>query len=150
MEWRKRKNSPWPKSIGIDEHSFIRNKQYGRREFVTLIVDHNNKRVKELAPCRDSGSLQQFLKYIPGRSNVKNVTMDLSTTYRKFAEEFFPNADIIADKFHVVRLPNRILDIYRNKILKNKRLRLRTYLLMDSRKMGEKIFVKTSGCLSVK
>lgn len=135
LEWRKRKNNPWPKSIGIDEHSFIRNKQYGRREFVTLIVDHNNKRVKELAPCRDSGSLQQFLKYIPGRSNVKNVTMDLSTTYKKFAEEFFPNAEIIADKFHVVRLPNRILDIYRNKTFKNKRLRLRKYLLMDSRKM---------------
>lgn len=135
LEWRKKKNNPWPKSIGIDEHSFIRNKEHGKREFVTVIVDHNNKRVKELAPFRDSGSLGQFLSYIPGRSNVKNVTMDLSTTYKKFAEEFFPNANIIADKFHVIRLPNRILDIYRNKIFKNKRLRLRTYLLMDSRKM---------------
>ncbi len=135
LEWRKKKNNPWPKSIGIDEHSFIRNKQYGRREFVTLIVDHNNKRVKELLPCRDTHSLKHQLAYIPGRENVKNITMDLSGIYRSFAKDFFPNANIIADKFHVIRLPNRILDIYRNKEFKNKRLRLRKYLLMDSRKM---------------
>jgi transposase len=135
LEWRKRKNNPWPKSIGIDEHSFIRNKQYGRREFVTIVVDHNNKRVKELLPCRDSGQLQHFLNYIPGRENVKNITMDLSSTYRRFAREFFPNADIIADKFHVIRLPNRILDVFRNKTFKSKKLKLRSYLLMDSRKM---------------
>ena len=130
-----RKNDPWPKSIGIDEHSFIRNKKYGRREFVSLIIDHNNKRAKELVPGRDIGQLKQSLNYIPGRNNVKNITMDLSSTYRSFAEDFFPNARIIADKFHVIRLPNRILDIYRNKIFKNKRLRLRKYLLMNSKKM---------------
>lgn len=135
LEWRKRKNNPWPVSIGIDEHSFIRNKQFGRREFVTVVVDHNNKRVKELAPCRDAHGLKQSLSYISGRENVKNITMDLSPTYRSFAQDFFPNANIIADKFHVIRLPNRILDIYRNKIFKNKKLRLRKYLLMDSRKM---------------
>lgn len=135
LEWRKRMNNPWPKSIGIDEHSFIRNKQYGRREFVTLVVDHNNKRVKEILPCRDTHSLKHQLAYIPGRERVKNITMDLSGVYRSFAKDFFPNANIIADKFHVMRLPNRILDIYRNKEFKNKKLRLRKYLLMDMRKM---------------
>lgn len=135
LKWREKKDNPWPKSIGIDEHSFIRNKKYGRREFVTVIVDHNNKRVKELAPCRDTVGLKQFLSYIPGRERVKNITMDLSPTYRSFARDFFPNAKIIADKFHVVRLPNRILDIYRNKQFKSKKLKLRKYLLMNSRKM---------------
>jgi transposase len=41
---------------------------------------------------------------IPGRENVKNVITDLSPTYRSFVEDFFPNARIIADKFHVVKL----------------------------------------------
>lgn len=135
LEWRKRKNNPWPKSIGIDEHSFLRNKKYGRREFVTLVVDHNNKRVKEILPSRDIHSLKHQLAYIPGRENVKNITMDLSSIYRSFAREFFPKAKIVADKFHVIRLPNRLLDIYRNKQFKNKRLRLRNYLLMNSQKM---------------
>ncbi len=135
LEWRKKKNNPWPRSIGIDEHSFIRNKQYSRREFVTLIVDHNNKKAKELIPTRTSLQLKQALAYIPGRENVRNITMDLSTTYRSFARDFFPRARIIADKFHVIRLPNRILDLYRNKEFKSKKLKLRKFLLMDSKKM---------------
>jgi transposase len=135
LEWNKRKNDVWPKNIGIDEHSFIRNKKYGRREFVSLIVDHSNKRAKEVVPGRTSGQLKESLSYIPGKENVKNITMDLSPTYRSFAKDFFPNAKIIADKFHVIRLPNRLLDLYRNKIFKAKKLKLRTYLLMNSKKM---------------
>lgn len=30
--------------------------------------------------------------------------MDMSSSYRKFVREFFPNAQIVADKFHVLRI----------------------------------------------
>ncbi|MFN8370674.1 MAG: transposase [Bacteriovoracaceae bacterium] len=50
---------------------------------------------------------------IPGRENVKNVIIDLSKNYRKLARELFPNARIIADRFHVIRLFNNILNNYR-------------------------------------
>jgi transposase len=136
LEWKKRKNDPWPKSIGIDEHSFIRNKKYKYREFATLVVDHTNKRAKEIIPGRNTVLLKQTLAYIPGRDRVKNITMDLSTTYRSFARDFFPNAKIIADKFHVLRLLNPSLNKYRNKAVeKNKKLKLRKYLLMNSNKL---------------
>ena len=136
LEWRKRKNDPWPKTIGIDEHSFGRNKQFGNREFATIVVDHNNKRVRELIPGRNIAQLHASLDYIPGRKNVKNVTMDLSTTYRSFARDFFPNAKIIADKFHVIRLLNTSLNKYRKQITGHKKgMRLRKLLLMDSKKL---------------
>src|SRR5690606_23346503 len=112
IKWRERKNDPWPTTIGIDEHSFIRNKKYGHREFVTMIVDYNNKRLKEVLPTRTVGELQHQLSYIQGRQNVKNVCMDLSPSYRSFAKDYFPNAKIIADKFHVVRLPLHSLQKY--------------------------------------
>ena len=32
--------------------------------------------------------------------------MDLSETYRKIVQRYFPNAKIIADRFHVIRLVN--------------------------------------------
>lgn len=112
LEWRKRKNDPWPKTIGIDEHSFIRNKKYGHREFVTMVVDYNNTRLREVLPTRTIYELGQQLSYIPGRENVKNVCMDMSTAYRSFAKEFFPNAKIIADKFHVIRLTMPVLQKY--------------------------------------
>ena len=99
-----RQNNPWPKVVGIDEHAFTKNKQLGHREFVTLIVDHDNKRPKELVPGRVGSILHQSLAYIPGRERVEYVTMDLSATYRSFAKSFFPNAKIVADHFHVVRL----------------------------------------------
>ena len=136
LEWRKRKNDPWPKTIGIDEHSFCRNKKYGHKEFATIVVDYNNRRVRELIPGRVSGQVQAALKYIPGRNNVKNVVMDLSTTYRSFAQDFFPNANIIADKFHVLRLLNTSLNKYRKQITGHKKgMRIRKLLLMNSRNM---------------
>jgi len=33
--------------------------------------------------------------------------MDLSETYRRIAQQYFPNAMIVADRFHVVRLVNQ-------------------------------------------
>lgn len=116
LEWRKRMNDPWPKTIGIDEHSFIKNKIYGHREFVTMVVDYTNKRLKEVIPTRIIGEMMASLAYIPGRENVKNVCMDLSTGYRSFAKDYFPNAKIIADKFHVVRLPMPSLQKYLKQI----------------------------------
>src|SRR5690606_7237313 len=38
LKQRQREFTPWPESIGIDEHAFTRNKQRGHRDFVTLIV----------------------------------------------------------------------------------------------------------------
>lgn len=133
LKWRERKNDPWPTTIGIDEHSFIKNKQRGHREFVTMVVDYNNKRLKEVIPTRTVAELERGLGYIQGRENVKNVCMDLSSAYRSFAQGYFPNAKIIADKFHVVRLPYPAL-IKHLKALKkeNKEHRLRRKLLLKS------------------
>ncbi len=41
------------------------------------------------------------------------MIIDLSKNYRKLARELFPNARIIADRFHVIRLFNNILNNYR-------------------------------------
>lgn len=133
MKWRERKNDPWPTTIGIDEHSFIKNKKYGHREFVTMIVDYNNKRLKEVLPTRIVGELHQQLNYIQGRENVKNVCMDLSASYRSFAKDYFPNAKIIADKFHVVRLPMQSLQKYLKQVKTNtKEHKLRRKLLLKN------------------
>lgn len=133
LEWRKQKNDPWPSTIGIDEHSFMKNKKRGHREFVTMVVDYSNKRLKEVLPTRIAGELQQQLAYIPGRDNVKNVCMDLSPTYRSFAQDYFPRAKIIADKFHVVRLLTPALTRHL-KLLKHetKEHRLRRKLLLKN------------------
>jgi transposase len=92
----------WPEVIGIDEHFFRRQK--GFTEFVTMIADLKNKRIFDLAKGKDHRSLEEQLKDIPGRENVKVVVIDMSGVYRSFVKRFFPNAVIVADKFHVLRL----------------------------------------------
>lgn len=136
LKQRMRENTPWPKTIGIDEHGFTRNKQRGHRDFVTMIVDYNNSKPRELLPTRSGVELKAMLSHIPGRENVKNVAMDLSGTYRSFAKDFFPNADIIADHFHVVRLLHPTINRMRKAIMGDKRKHpLRKLLLKNGTKL---------------
>jgi len=94
----------WTHKIGIDEHFFRRNKYLDEREFVTMIVDHKNRRLMEVVNSKRSDDLCAALTHIPGRENVRFVALDLCDPYKRFATTFFPNAQLVADKFHVLRL----------------------------------------------
>jgi transposase len=93
---------PWPSTIGIDEHSFRRLK--GRTEFASVFVDYGNRRIFELAQGKTTADLLGQLGHIEGRENVKNAIVDLCDPFKNFIQSHFPNAKIIADKFHVLRL----------------------------------------------
>lgn len=134
--------TPWPKTIGIDEHSFMRHEKYGFKEFVTVFVDYNNRKVRELSLGRYAPTLRSdpnILK-IPGRENVKNVVMDLSQSFKNFAQEMFPNAIITADKFHVVKLLSGAIQKHVKILMNEKNINtrgnpLRKLLLRDRRKL---------------
>lgn len=95
-------NYDWPGVIGIDEHFFSR--RNGFTEYVSVITDMNKKRLYEMVEGKSTKTLIHQLEHIPGRDKVKIVVMDMSSTYKKFVKDFFPNAMIVADKFHVLRL----------------------------------------------
>jgi transposase len=95
---------PWPTKIGIDEHLFKHEPKLNLRRFVTMIVDHKNHRLMEVVHGKSGDDLRAALDYIPGRENVQWVALDMSDAYRSFARSFFPNARLVADKFHVLRL----------------------------------------------
>lgn len=98
------KNQSWPKVLGIDEHFFSRSK--GFREFVTMFTDLKKKRLFEVVLGRSNKSLLEQVKGIPGRENVRIVSIDMSGTYSSLVKKLFPNAKIVSDKFHVLRLLN--------------------------------------------
>jgi transposase len=85
-------------------------------EFVTAIADHKGRRLFEVVEGRSKDELQAGLLAIPGRENVRWVSLDLSPTYRNFARSFFPNARLVADHFHVVRLLNPVINRKRKEI----------------------------------
>lgn len=133
LELRRRRdvNYPWPTTLGIDEHFFTRRR--GRAEFATILVDYNNKRPRELAFGKVKGELIAQLEHIPGRENVRNVIIDMSDSYRSFVKDFFPNAQLIADKFHVLRLLTPSLNKHRVAITGDKRRLPLKRLLMSPR-----------------
>lgn len=132
-----RVNYVWPKTIGIDEHAFKKAKLGGGTEFVTMIVDYDHKRVRELVYGKTGAALSLTLASIPGRERVQNVTLDLCDPFKNFVKEFFPQAKIIADKFHVLRLLSPSLLKKRKEIVGTRSdLRAKKLLLMSSHHLG--------------
>lgn len=89
-------------TLGIDEHFFTRRR--GFPEYVTVFTDLNKRKLFEVAGTKAKKKLIEDLKLIPGRDRVRVVCIDLAPGYRSLVKEFFPNARIVADKFHVLKL----------------------------------------------
>ena len=95
------KNSPCPRVMGIDEHFFTRKAGYA-----TTICNLATHKVYDIALGRSESSLDRYFRRLKGKDNVYVVVMDLSKTYRNIVRKHFPNAAIVSDRFHVIRLVN--------------------------------------------
>jgi transposase len=87
--------------LGIDEHFFTRKKGYA-----TTLCDLHNHKVYDVVLGRSEIALKPSLERIPERYRTRIAVMDLSETYRQIVKKHFPNALIVADRFHVIRLVN--------------------------------------------
>ncbi len=101
---RRQRLYPWPRVVGIDEHFFRRHPVFGSPEFVSVLVDFKGRRLMEVVQGKSSAQLEAALGHIPGRLNVRFVVLDMSDGFKSFARSFFPHAELVADKFHVLRL----------------------------------------------
>ena len=90
-------------------------------KFQCNISDPINHKVLDILPSRTVENLCAHFcdKYtLEQRLTVQNVVMDMSTTFRSAIHKLFPNAKIIADRFHVTRLVNWSLENVRKRIQK--------------------------------
>ena len=94
-------NRECPRVLGIDEHRFTR-----KQGFLTTFCDLEKRRVFDIAKGKSSGELEAFLKSLRGRDKVKVVCIDMNSAYRRMVKDWFPNARIVSDRFHVIRLVN--------------------------------------------
>jgi transposase len=124
-------NYEWPSTIGVDEHFFTRRR--GRAEFVTVFTDYKNKRLREVAFGKVKAELIIQIQNIKGRENVKNAIIDMSDSYRSLIREHFPSAQIIADKFHVLRLLTPAINKHRVTVMGDARKNPVRRLLLRNR-----------------
>lgn len=101
LKLTRRQNEPCPRVLGIDEHFFTRKQGYA-----TTLCDLGNHKIYDVVLGRSEKALQPAFEQLPDKRKVRVVVMDLSETYRSIAKRFFPNAKIVADRFHVIRLLN--------------------------------------------
>ena len=90
-----------PKVLGIDEHFFTRKQGYA-----TTLVSLDRHHVHDVVLGRSALAIAPSLAKIREKQRCKVAVMDLSETYRSIVKEHFPNAQIVADRFHVVKLIN--------------------------------------------
>jgi transposase len=90
-----------PQILGIDEHFFTR-----RLGYATTFCDLKNHSVYDVVAGRSEASLEGYLIRLEGKHLVKVVCMDLAVVYRALVRKHFPQARIVADRFHVIRIVN--------------------------------------------
>lgn len=101
------------KRIGIDEISYRRGHRY-----LTVVVDHDKKRLVWAAPGRDKATLHRFFEELgPERSEaIEEVSSDAGNWIAPVVAERCPNAELCMDPFHVVQWATKALDEVRREV----------------------------------
>ncbi len=134
LKLREKQNNPWPKVIGIDEHSFKRG--FRQMNFATILINYDRKKIFEVAEGKTAEGLKVRFSNISGREKVESVVLDMSDPFKKFAREMFPQAKLVADHFHVIRLLNPMINKARTEITGDRRSNpVRRLLLMNGSRL---------------
>ena len=106
------------KRIGIDEFSYRR-----RHKYLTVLVDHDRRRIVWAAPGSRASTLASFFKELGVErcAEIEVATIDMSAGYHKAIREHLPNAQVVFDRFHVQRLASDALDAVRREELRELR-----------------------------
>lgn len=93
--------------IGVDEFSYRK-----RHRYITIVVDHDRRRVVWAAPGHSAEALESFFKELGTErsSKIEEVTIDMSAAYKNALESSVPEAKVIFDRFHVQRLASDAVD----------------------------------------
>lgn len=109
--------------IGIDETSSGKWHQY-----VTVFIDLDRKERPVLfaTPGKGKETIEAFKEYLErhkGKAgNIARVVCDMSRAFMSGSEEYFENAVVVVDWFHVVQLFNKAVDQVRRLESKHKRM----------------------------
>lgn len=101
--------------IGVDEFSYRK-----RHRYLTLVVDHDRRRVVWAAEGHSAEVLGSFFAELgPARCRqIELVTIDMAGGYQKAVRQWLPQATVVFDRFHVERLVLDALDEVRRSLVR--------------------------------
>lgn len=113
------------KYIGIDEFAVKKGHVY-----MTIVADLESGQVVYVGDGKGKDALDGFWKRLSrSKCNIKAVSTDLSGAFISAVREHLPDATLVFDHFHVVKLANDALD----------KVRIDTYKELDSKEKSSAI-----------
>lgn len=105
-----------PIHIMMDEFKSVKNVS-GAMSFI--FADALTHRIVDIVEDRRLFSLKNYFLRFPlkERKKVQTITIDMYEPYISLIKSMFPNAKIIIDRFHIVQLLNRALNIARVNVM---------------------------------
>jgi transposase len=149
---KKTRDWGYPERLSIDEFS----RKKGKSDFVTVVSDLDRGSLLEVINSHKSEEIIKSLEKIPlkVRENVKEVCVDMWGGFPKVIKAVFPNARLVIDRFHVMKLVNKAVNnirLERNlKGRKSRSLLLKNEEDLTEEETGElEELLKESPCLRI-
>ena len=120
--------------IGIDETSTRKGHDY-----ITVAADMKEKRVIHATPGKDSQTIGRIKSHLESKgcpaNQIQTACIDMSTGFIAGMQTYFPDTDIVFDRFHVVKMLNEVMDEVRKRELKvHEILKGHKYLFLKNNK----------------
>ena len=100
-----------PRVLGVDE-------KWLRKRPRWVAYDVENGFALELLQGRDEPTVRSLLNQVDNPFDVEVFCQDMHWPYAHLAQEFFPDATVVIDKFHVVKMANEAMDEVRKAVQK--------------------------------
>jgi transposase len=106
-----------PRAVGLDETSFLAATAEHPRMLVTGILDLDQGRLIDVLPARSAVAVSDWLAAKPARwrAGIDHVVIDPYQPYAAAVATGLPEARLVVDHFHVIRLANAALDEVRRR-----------------------------------
>jgi len=98
-----------PRWLGLDEIHIIRRSR-------AVIANVEERCMVDMLPTRQKQAVGTYVQGLANRDRIELVCMDMWAPYRDVAREVLPRAQIVVDKFHVVRMASAALETVRRGI----------------------------------
>ena len=105
-------------AIGVDEKRFLNATPKKRTRFTTQIVGLEGHRVLDVIEGRSRSVLGDWLieRGEAWCAQIQVATLDPAAGYRAALEEHLPNATLVVDHFHAIKLANTAIDDVRRRV----------------------------------
>ena len=82
-------------TVGIDDFAIKKRHTYG-----TIMINHQNKKIVDMIPSRDTSDLNLWFKNL---INLSSISRDGSLTYKNAIDISFKKINQISDRFHLIK-----------------------------------------------